>query len=458
MDEAPAVSEAFDRSSAAIRVGQLQGLLRAQVHLYEEAQLEARGTRQAVIRLIEGCVPGEIDRHLVDGQPLGALSTLQLLGLLERELGGPTKGGDGHHPALSARIGAVASDEREELSRKVRSLTEKAQELSARVESLQNDLDASREQNRMLLEERKALGRRLVPEVVGPAGLIAETQPSAEIAVGKAEGETPIPPALGEPDWLVEWRNDRNFERESRAIIMLGDTGLSRRPAILSSLAAMLGVKVTTNSLRLLMGRLQERNMIEVLQALAGTGCPSGGRLPDLLQLSERGRLAYWALNGRDAHTPEIDLLIKRCGSAQSALLLLAASDALREAGYVEVHHDDEPSVAEFRPDLLFRGSSGEILNVMVLGSENKIQDWDAADKRWRDLSAQTGDDLYVMCEDLATMRAARNQIHHALGTARFALHLANLADLRAGRRGVKGSIWLVAKTKPGARDGGDPV
>jgi hypothetical protein len=61
-----------------------------------------------------------------------------------------------------------------------------------------------------------------------------------------------------------------------------------------------------------------------------------------------------------------------------------------------------------------------------------------------------TQGNLHVVCQNRECMRAVRNQINHALGARAASIHLTNLTDVQAGKRGDGGSIWLEVKSTPG--------
>jgi hypothetical protein len=154
MADTASLTEALDHSSAAIRIGQLQGLLSIQVRLYEELQRESQAVRTAVIHLLEGNAQSETDRQPATGGPTGPLTTLELVTQLERQVAGlgrqsvKPESGEGN-----AR--ATPNGEREQWTRERRALEIAHRDLTGRCEALERDLKASREHNRMLLDERR---------------------------------------------------------------------------------------------------------------------------------------------------------------------------------------------------------------------------------------------------------------------------------------------------------------
>ena len=70
----------------------------------------------------------------------------------------------------------------------------------------------------------------------------------------EADQEIPIAPGVrattmsivgssGEPEWMVEWRKSKHFSEDSAAILLLGKTGISRRPEIERELGKVIEVE-----------------------------------------------------------------------------------------------------------------------------------------------------------------------------------------------------------------------
>ena len=134
-------------------------------------------------------------------------------------------------------------------------------------------------------------------------------------------------PLLGRPC-------DAETVRVQEAVLrLLGETGLARRPLVELQAAERLGIRKAGGSLQALFNRLEGLHLIELFRPWDNSGAKAGGRTPDLVRLSEYGRLAYWLLAGADPVQNEYDALLARHVSPEHTLLNLQAADVLREAG-----------------------------------------------------------------------------------------------------------------------------
>jgi hypothetical protein len=447
------MTESFDRSSAAIHVGQLQSLLRAQVELHEEAQRQWHSARQGLIRLLETTSPKEMDRRLVGGTGLQGLSAEKLIEMLEAQIS--TRNSEEGGPRSSdVAIPDVASPKEEgPLKSEIRILSDKVATLEARAETLQTDLLASRDQVKFLLEERK----RLLRENNHPVGIVLPERekegrgPQDSAADQSGQNQRKGAAVEEEPDWLAEWRKQETYERDKHIVLLLGETGLCRRPAVEAALARQLGVKETTRSLRMLFGRAQDGGLIEVSRPWKEMGMGDSAKLPDILRLTERGRLAFCLVAGRPPAEADLDRLTAKYASPEKALLALAAADMLGGAGYSRLEDGSEGGAGDdcAGADLIVQGRHGERLLIAVEPASQDASGWETIDGKWLNLHQLTQGNLHVVCQNRECMRAVRNQINHALGARAASIHLTNLADLQAGRRGDGGSIWLEVKAQP---------
>lgn len=440
-DTAPLI-EALDHSSAAIRIGQLQGLLGIQVRLYEELQRETQAVRTATIHLLESSGPSETDRQPAIGGTAGALTTLELIAQLEAQVTAlgrqslKTESGEGNARATS-------SGEREQWTRERRALEIAHRDLTGRCEALERDLKASREHNRLLLDEHHQTPPSVPAAEKQPVDAIGVTAGIEAAMHGVESKGQDAPLSASEPEWLRSWKDHPDCERERTAILMLGETGISRRPPLFAALGNRLGIKEGARSLRLLLGRLEESQLVEVFQPFDQKASPIGGSIPDFVRLTERGRLAYWSLAGKEALQGDFDALLSRYQSAQVAHLVLMAADVMREHGFEDVPGAWLGRGGKTQVDLVFRAQTGETVEVAVVPAISPEEGGVPISKNWEALVQEVFGRVYVICENLATMRNVRSQLNFALGKARVSTHLTNLSDLTRGKRGDGGSIWL---------------
>ena len=448
-----AVRQALDRSSEAIHVGQLQSLLRAQVQLNEEAECDLRAVKDGLIRLLETVSPDQVDPDPVGKPPLQALPPKGLISMLELRLAAAVTAA-GREPKRPEEISREAEapirrGDFEALRNELGTSREKLASVQSMVETLQRDLSASREQNKFLLEERKRLLENLALLEGRPAE--EKDQASEPGPSSPAEGEREHPaadePPQERPDWLIDWQGEKTFERDKCLLLLLGETGLSRRPAVEAALARELGIKQTTRTLRSLIGRLQDGDLVDVTRPWKDASLAICSRLPDIVKLTERGRQAFSMLAGRPPKDPDLERLIARYSSPEKALLVLVAADALVEGGCnnAEYANGKVPAPA----DLVVDDRDGRTISVAVVREDPGNPVPEGREGRWLLLHELTRGNLYVVCDSRACMHTVRSQINHALGTRPASIHLTNLADLQAGKRGEEGSIWLEVKRSP---------
>ena len=193
MADERAIRQALDRSSEAIRVGQLQSLLRVQVELHEETERELRAVKLELICLLETVAPGQADADLAAKPPLESLSAKELICILKSRLTAARheadRPGGGHREAGAG----IRSRDYEALSSELGTVKEKLSSVQVAAETIQRDLNASREQNRFLIEERKRLFEKLTRFEGAPEeeiGQATELVPTSPAETGKGEPDT----------------------------------------------------------------------------------------------------------------------------------------------------------------------------------------------------------------------------------------------------------------------------
>ena len=262
------------------------------------------------------------------------------------------------------------------------------------------------------------------------------------------------PKTTCEPDWMQDWRSGRTFSKESTAIIIMGETGKCLRPTLIELLAKKLNLTSTTSSLSETFNRLINFDtgggLIEVLDVFQQSGASTGGNHPDILRLTDRGRLAYQYLTGNAPIENEYERLIRRHKSPEHTLLNIQAAEALVEfGGYRITEQAPEiqlPDGSLFIPDLVVVDQrNGEMIFVEVERDANK--DRGARVRKWKNVLNATNGNIYVMCDNISCERAIQAEINIALGDARFNSHLTNLNSIRKGKPSQSGGIWLSVRT-----------
>lgn len=412
-----------------ITLENLRQLLHIQTELREQAETRARKAHRALVGLLETFAPDEVDRRLKAGSPLDSLPVEELDQLVRQHVG------DQLHKVqalLKDGQGLRTRQQLDDLYKENEALRQENTRLGTQVAGLETERSG-------LLGQVAALSA-VAPEINQTASTSGEAKPKI---IDNEEGRPP------EPEWMAAWRQSETFERDSRILTLIGESGLARRPVIDARAAEALGIKKAGGSLQALMARLVELQLIEVFRPWTAEGAGTGGRFPDLVRLAERGQLAYWLLTGKKPSVNEYDLLLERHVSPEHTLLNLQAADVLREAGYqVNLTPPDVnlPDGGLFKPDLVLIDEQGSLLFVEVERDTDKSIEQRQA--KWRNFHQASGGRMFVVCDNRSCMRNIRSEINYCLGNRSLVISLTNLADLQAGKRGESDGIWLEVKNK----------
>jgi hypothetical protein len=410
-----------------ITIDNLRQLLSIQTELRELAELRWQKGQRALVSLLETFTPEEADRRLKSGQPLDSLSIDELEQLVRQHIGLRFNQLTSSARSKSKPNGPAA--ELKKMQEELANLGEENKKLGSRIEKLE--------------DEKSGLYNQLVAMSQVVKSEITSDDPTTETGT-RREGSPP-----SEPNWMDKWRRSESFNRDSQVLIMIGETGLSRRPLIESRAAEMLGIKKAGGSIQALLTRLTDLGLIELHRPWREEGAGTGGRLPDLVRLTDRGETAFSFITGKKVAICEYDLLLERHVTPEHTLLNLQAGDLLREAGYqVNMIPSDIklPDGGVFQPDIFMCDDLGVIYYVEVEREANK--DIEQRQAKWRNFYQASGGRLYVVCDNKSCMRSIRSEINYALGSQPALISLTNLSDLHSGKRGDGESIWLEVKKK----------
>jgi hypothetical protein len=411
-----------------ITVNQLRQLLGVQADLRQQAESRWQQAQRIFVSLLESFAPEEVERRLKNGQPLDNLKVDELGQLISQQINTRL------HKVQEVTNGTGNSED--------------LQALKSQILTIQGEMDRLRVENNHLAAETRNLSEER-------DGLINQLAALQQVSASQAQKPVPAPnghhPAESirqnnapEPDWMTAWRKAETFERDSTILRMLGETGLARRPLIEQQAAERLGIRKAGGSLQALFNRLQELHLIEIFRPWDNSGAKTGGRTPDLVRLTEHGRLAYWLLAGTDPVQNEYDALLGRHVSPEHTLLNLQVADVLHEAEYQvnsfppDIHL---PDGSLFKPDLVAIDPNGKTLYVEVEVEANKNHEQRQA--KWRNALQASGGEIYVFCDNRSCMRSIRSEINFSLGRQAGQCSLTNLVDLQAGKRAADGGIWL---------------
>lgn len=270
----------------------------------------------------------------------------------------------------------------------------------------------------------------------------------------RSVAEVPVTPehSVSLTIWIKSWQASKGFEKSSVAILVMGDTGKALRPSITKEMAKRLSLSMDNNSLDEAVSRLltKEENvhpiLIEKIEGMPEQGSSSGGNSPDVLRLTEEGKLAYRALAGHEPVGNEYDRLIRCHSSPEHTILNIQAAECLVDAGYLikgQVQEIQLSNGGSFIPDIsAIDPITGELIFIEVERDVHK--DKMSRKQKWINLYEASNGNLYVFCDNLTGQRAIQGEINLALGELKYNSYLTNLHGLRNGKRSEKdGGIWL---------------
>jgi hypothetical protein len=257
--------------------------------------------------------------------------------------------------------------------------------------------------------------------------------------------ELPIERGLTEPDWMIEWRGKKTFERDTRILLLIGETGISRRPLLVKTSAQRLGINPENSSIGDAINRIADRGLIERIELTERRGSETGGVLPYFYRLTEQGRLAYWLLTGQNAKECEIDTLIRVHKSPEHSLLNLKVKEFLEESGLYQVTLISPiltlPDGHKFEPDITATEiASGEVIYIEVEREANK--DRRTRVQKWQNLYAASNGKIHVVCDKAGFMKELLSEINAALSGLRFSTFISNMEEIENSFK-TKGRIWL---------------
>jgi len=413
-----------------ITIDNLRQLLSIQTDLREQAEARWRKAQRVLVSLLETFAPEEVDQRLKNGRPLDHLPVDELEQLVRQQVGNRL-----HH------VQRLLNDS--QTAQRVQNLREQLEQLIAQNEELQKENKQLQDRiNRLEAEKIDLLDQLTALRAVSQEQRQTMVEQKSDIST-QDESDPP------EPVWMATWRQTETFERDSSILKMIADTGLARRPVIEAQAAVQLGIKKAGGSIQALMTRLEDLQLIERFRPWTADGAGTGGKFPDLVRLTDQGRLAYWLLTNQQPQANEYDLLLERHVSPEHTLLNLQAADVLREAGYQVNLTPPEitlPDGGLFRPDLAIVDDQGATNFVEVERDVDKNLEQRQA--KWRNFHQASGGRMFVVCDNRSCMRNIRSEINYCLGNKSLVISLTNLADIQTGKRGDGDRIWLEIKKK----------
>ena len=348
------------------------------------------------------------------------------------------------------RIRAMQDDQKKkEKPGEADDIRHQLKELSQKYAEIERVNAGLMETNKRMQAENVSLNSHLSALRQAQKDILHQTVPE-----DRSVGEIPVvqinPISL--PTWIKLWQESKGFEKSSTAILVMGDTGKALRPSITKEMAKRLSLSTDNNSLDEAVSRLltQEENLhpslIEKVEGIPEQGSSSGGNNPDVLRLTEDGKLVYNVLTGLTPKGNEYDRLIRCHSSPDHTILNIHAAEILADVGYLIKGQAQEIRLSNggtFIPDIIaLDQSTGELIFVEVERYVHKDQM--ARKQKWMNLYEASNGNVYVFCDNLTGQRAIQGEINLALGGLAYNSFLTNLNGLRNGKRSEKdGSIWL---------------
>lgn len=218
--------------------------------------------------------------------------------------------------------------EAEKLRQEVERLTRERDEALSR-------LRVRDEENQRLRDEIVRLNQRIAELSAQTAQTTAPVSAPGVVTPAQAGSATSHEPWLS---WLAEWQASPDYARDVEALRIIGQYGYVLRESILKAL----GVAPSTGTAARLFERLRETGVVEERPSrIEGRG----GKAPNLLSLTEKGRQVYRSIFGSEPVEPEDKRLIQRHKSEEQAMLALQARIILEEHGaeFVDLFPDPQP-------------------------------------------------------------------------------------------------------------------
>lgn len=422
MDQNPLKQNADD-----ITITNLRRLIQVQTDLRDQAERRAYEAILIFQDLLQTLAPEESERIARSGTSFESMPLSQLADLLK------------------ARSRQLVSD----VARFQRPQIENAEEIIARaytqnsflrgeLKRVQDQLDQMIVENNRLRSENEAYKKSKSKSVENGQETRGSRVNQEPVTQSRAIG------GEGEQSWMQVWRNSKHFDQDSKAIVLLGKTGLSRRPEIEIELGKVLEVGENSGTQPRVIRRLEkEWGMVSIKKPFQTRGASSGGSNPDLIVLTDRGKYAYRILMGTDAVPSEFERLRPSHVSAEHTLLNIEVAEFLQQEGYTimtEVPVIELPQGGKFIPDIVAEKGS-EVYFIEVERGTSK--DTKARQAKWLNFYTASAGQIYVFCDNLECMCGIRKELLDALGAHRASFSLTNMAQLKNGERGKDGSIWL---------------
>jgi hypothetical protein len=319
-------------------------------------------------------------------------------------------------------------------------------ELKEHIVELQDELERGRQKIKALEQENQnLLTQTVVQQQV--QRLVQENAPCPP-SIPSVTPSSPVNQGMTEPDWMIEWRKKKTFDRDVALLSLIGETGISRRPKIVRLAAERLGLKPDNSAIVDALNRIENRGLIERLDLFEKRGADTGGVLPYLYRLTDQGRQAFWLLSGKNASECEFDVLLRRHKTPEHTLLNMKVREFLEEHQVYQVLLESPsltlPDGHNFEPDITVKDLvTGEVIYIEVERETNK--DILSRTQKWQSLYAASNGNIRVICDKPGFMRKLVSEINFALSGLQFATWISNMEEIEQ-TLAIKGNIWILVR------------
>jgi hypothetical protein len=318
--------------------------------------------------------------------------------------------------------------------------------LEEQIAELQGELERARQKIKTLEQENHNLHtQNAVQQQV--QRLVQENIPLSPADTSMV-ATPPVDQDLTEPDWMVEWRKKKTFDRDVALLSLIGETGISRRPKIIRLAAERLSLKPDNSAIVDALNRIENRGLIERLDLFEKRGAETGGVLPYFYRLTDQGRQAFWLLSGKNASECEFDVLLRRHKTPEHTLLNMKVREFLEEHQVYQVLLESPaltlPDGHNFEPDITLKDLvTGEVIYIEVERETNK--DTLNRTQKWQSLYAASTGNIRVICDKQGFMRKLVSEINFALSGLHFATYISNMEEIEEAFAS-KGHIWILVR------------
>ena len=241
--------------------------------------------------------------------------------------------------------------------------------------------------------------------------------------------------------WFSEWKKEKDFNRNSSALILIGETGWARVSKL--GLEGSEHLKVSDKTIKRGIKDLAEEGLVECQRGVSTIGHPT-----DMVRLTDKGKWAYTQLTGKAPVLSEYDGLLEAHKSDRQSMLILKAADLFTKFGFLVDTHPVQIKLDEdrhFDPDFIVRKDSETFYVEFETGiGDNR----DSLAEKWENASTVGGGNICLVTRDKNSMNELVNNVVRWAGERGKRIHLfaTHIEALKA--LAIEQSPWVVDKDR----------